>query len=59
MILKKKIKKINIYMTNFKQDSNLPFMINNRKTRVCMKKFAKVTINTYNKKNLILASKHS
>ena len=34
-------------------------MNNNRKTRVYMNKFAKETINTYSKKNSILASKHT
>ena len=34
-------------------------MNNNRKTRVYMNKFEKETINTYTKKNSILALKHT
>ena len=34
-------------------------MNNNRKTCVYMNKFAKATINTYTKKNSILALKHT
>ena len=42
-----------------KQVRNLPFMNNKGKIHIHTNKFVETTINTYNKKNQILASKHT